>query len=438
MSDDWEQNGMSDENQIKPLANNGLEGDQTNPEQKVIEASPYNIEDPLNEGEESFDVISFKTVDEIEKSIVESPFRAIYQTNNFLLPQIQDVVDESKTVNLRPEYQRRSRWTNKQKSLLIESFLLNVPVPPIFLFEADFARYEVMDGQQRLLAIREFFANQVKLTSLSILSPLNGRRYADLPPRTKRTLERASLSAIVLLKEARSALRDAHSERVLELKRFVFERLNTGGKHLNPQEIRNAVFSGMFNELVIDLARHPTFTEIWGIPAYHSYSDEEYESPDRKKNTLYRTMGDCQIVLRFFALRQRDAIKGSMRSILDKCMERHVADTEQEISQYRFAFENTLGLCSLLFDGKPFRLTFDSPPSESMYDAVMAAVDELYPEAESLIYAKAHVQRRYWQALSSSEQISRFSGRANTAADIRQRISSMTELLRSAIRDAGF
>jgi hypothetical protein len=181
-----------------------------------------------DEGE--FDIISFKTVEEIEKSIVESPFRAIYQTNNFLLPQIKDVIDESRTVNLRPEYQRRSRWTNKQKSLLIESFLLNIPVPPIFLFEGDLARYEVMDGQQRLLAVREFFSNQVRLSSLSVLAPLNGRRYSQLPSRTKRTLDRASLSAIVLLKESRTALRDANSSRVLELKKFVFERLNTGGK----------------------------------------------------------------------------------------------------------------------------------------------------------------------------------------------------------------
>jgi hypothetical protein len=174
-----------------------------------------------DETDSDFDIISFKTVEEIERSIVDSPFRAIYQSNNFLLPQIKDVVDESRTVNLRPEYQRRSRWTPKQKSLLIESFLLNIPVPPIFLFEADFARYEVMDGQQRLLAIREFLSNQFKLSSLSVLAPLNGRTYAQLPPRTKRTLDRASLSATVLLKESRASLRDANTSRVLELKKFV-------------------------------------------------------------------------------------------------------------------------------------------------------------------------------------------------------------------------
>lgn len=177
------------------------------------------------ESEADFNVISFQTVEEIEKSIIETPFRAIYQTNNFLLPQIKDVIDESRTVNLRPEYQRRARWSNRQKSLLIESFLLNIPVPPIFLFEGDFARYEVMDGQQRLISIREFLSNQFRLSSLTVLAPLNGRNYAQLPPRTKRTLERASLSAIVLLKESRAALQDATSKRVLELKEICVRTL---------------------------------------------------------------------------------------------------------------------------------------------------------------------------------------------------------------------
>jgi hypothetical protein len=67
----------------------------------------------------------------------------------------------------------------------------------------------------------------------------------------------------VLLKESRAALRDAASSRVLELKKFVLERLNTGGKQLNPQEIRNAIYSGQFNDLIISLTRNKVFTDVW-------------------------------------------------------------------------------------------------------------------------------------------------------------------------------
>ncbi|TPK55306.1 DUF262 domain-containing protein [Mesorhizobium sp. B2-4-9] len=395
--------------------------------------------DDTEEADSDFNVISFKTVDEIEKSIVDSPFRAIYQTNNFLLPQIKDVVDESKTVNLRPEYQRRSRWTNKQKSLLIESFLLNIPVPPIFLFEGDFARYEVMDGQQRLLAIREFFANQFKLSSLGVLAPLVGRTYASLPPRTKRTLERASLSAIVLLKESRASLRDANTNRVLELKKFVFERLNTGGKKLNAQEIRNAVYSGVFNDTIISLTRTPAFTRIWGIPPYSAeYTEADYESPERKKNALYQTMGDCQIVLRYFALQNDKGIKGSMRSILDKCMEANLDMTSAQGSIISKQFSERLTFADALFDGAPFRLSPGDTErrSESMYDAVMIAIDRLWARRNDLIAAKQAIQTAYWAALDSPEKIEQFTGRANTAADIRARITAMEELFKASVKNA--
>ncbi|MFH1797449.1 MAG: DUF262 domain-containing protein [Pseudomonadota bacterium] len=392
------------------------------------------------ESEPDFGIISFTTVEEIEKSIVETPFRAIYQTNNFLLPQILDVLDESRTVNLRPEYQRRSRWTNKQKSLLIESFLLNIPIPPIFLFEGDFARYEVMDGQQRLLAIREFLTNQFKLSSLTVLAPLNGRSFAQLPPRTKRTLERASLSAIVLLKESRTALRDSTTSRILELKKFVFERLNTGGKQLNAQEIRNAIYSGKFNDLIIRLARDPLFTEIWDIPPYSTDGGEgDYESPERKKNSLYKSMGDCQIVLRFFALRDEERIKGSMRSILDARMEDWMEMDDDAAATAAKDFLERLNLAHKLFDSKPFRLTNIEPskPSESMYDAVMIAVDRLWKEKEKLLASKPQVAIRYWAALDTAEKIEQFSGRANTASDIKKRITAMTTMFAEAIKDAG-
>jgi hypothetical protein len=112
------------------------------------------------------------------------------------------MIEKREAINLRPEYQRRLRWTNAQKSKLIESLLLNIPVPPVFFYEADAARYEVMDGQQRLNTIRDFFAGDFALSSLKVLKPLNGLRYTKCPPRVKRTLDRATISAIVLLMES--------------------------------------------------------------------------------------------------------------------------------------------------------------------------------------------------------------------------------------------
>ena len=91
-----------------------------------------------------------------DEFFAKNAFRIVYRTNNFFLPQVKDLIEKGEVLNLRPEYQRRLRWSKPQKSKLIESLLLNIPVPPVFLYESAAARYEVMDGQQRLNAVREF------------------------------------------------------------------------------------------------------------------------------------------------------------------------------------------------------------------------------------------------------------------------------------------
>ena len=98
-----------------------------------------------------------------DEFFAKNAFRIVYQTNNFFLPQIRDLIDKGEVLNLRPEYQRRLRWSTTQKSKLIESFLLNIPVPPVFFYESEAARYEVMDGQQRLNAVKEFIAGDFAL-----------------------------------------------------------------------------------------------------------------------------------------------------------------------------------------------------------------------------------------------------------------------------------
>ena len=83
--------------------------------------------------------------------------RIVVQRNDFLVPNILQMVKNREILNLAPPYQRRKRWDETKKSHLIESLLMNIPIPPVFLYEQDLARYEVMDGQQRLDAIRGFF-----------------------------------------------------------------------------------------------------------------------------------------------------------------------------------------------------------------------------------------------------------------------------------------
>jgi hypothetical protein len=128
------------------------------------------------------------TAKEIERKFSQTAFRLTQERNDFLLPQILDFVQNKKWVNLRPDYQRRLVWDDTKRSLFIESLLLNVPVPPVFLYEWELSRYEVVDGQQRLNSVVDFYQNAFSLKGLEKWSELNGLRYRGLPETIKRGL----------------------------------------------------------------------------------------------------------------------------------------------------------------------------------------------------------------------------------------------------------
>src|SRR5262245_38143084 len=83
-------------------------------------------------------------------------------------------------IKLNPDFQRRDRWDEKRQSRLIESLIMNVPIPPVFLGEDEYGQYVVLDGRQRLTAISDFLNNDLELRNLQVWDELNGKRYADL------------------------------------------------------------------------------------------------------------------------------------------------------------------------------------------------------------------------------------------------------------------
>jgi hypothetical protein len=367
-----------------------------------------------------------------DEFFAKNAFRIVYQTNNFFLPQIKDLIDKGEVLNLRPEYQRRLRWSTVQKSKLIESLLLNIPVPPVFLYESDAARYEVMDGQQRLNTVREFIAGDWALTSLTVLKPLNGLRYFRCPPRIKRALDRASISAIVLLLES-EAEKPQGGLTLTDIRRFIFDRLNTGGTRLNPQEIRNALNPGPFNKAVIELTRFRLFTDVFGIPPYvEADPSEYYENPERQKNILYSTMGDCQLVLRYFALKDDDNIRGSMKSMLDRAMEREA--TEAEAALLKKEYQDRFTFLYELFDGRPFVLPPDEKGrvrvSAAIYDSAMVAVSDLWAAQDEIMKDRDAVKARMLSATGDEAVVKILTGQGNTAKAVKERIELMRQILR--------
>ena len=176
--------------------------------------------------------------DEINEKYKKGEIRIVTEQARYPLDSIPTMLDSKKYI-LDPEYQRRKRWDDARKSKLIESFIMNVPIPPIFLYEIDYSIYEVMDGQQRLTAIYDFYKGKFKLQELEYWQELEGRNYQNLPEQVRRGIDRRYLSSIILLQETAKSQKEAEY-----LKQIVFERLNSGGEQLTPQETRNALQNG--------------------------------------------------------------------------------------------------------------------------------------------------------------------------------------------------
>jgi len=356
-------------------------------------------------------------VEEIEKKLRNGIFNLIQERNDFLLPQVLDFVKVKQWMNIQPEYQRRRVWDIKRKSQFIESLLMNVPIPPIFLLEWEYGRYEVMDGQQRLDAIISFYSNEYKLAGLNYWSELNGLSYNQFLPIVKRALDRRRISATTIMTE--SVVNDDDK---LDLRRLVFERLNTGGMKLNSQEIRNCIYSGKFNNLIVELSGNELFTKAWNIPSHEDNINEGAITNILSNNTLFRRMGDCEIVLRFFALFESKHVKGSLKTMMDGAMNRRLDITDDEIGELRESFINSLKLMNEVFGEKMFQISDSTTgkltQSINYYDAMIVIFHDFRAKSIEIIEKKEVISQAIHDLIAIPENYENLVNRRGSAVEI--------------------
>lgn len=394
--------------------------------------------------------------EEINKKYVAGEARVITENGSIKLPLLNGMF---KTVNyiLQPNYQRRITWNNKKRSKLIESFIMNIPVPPVFLYETDFGVYQVMDGLQRISTIIDFFDNGFKLEGLLEWSELNGRYYNELPQKIKEGIERRQLSVITLLKESAK-----NTEQEANMKKMVFERLNTGGVKLEQQEVRNALYPGKFNDMCLELSENAIFRKLWGIEVSNTaiatqsdIIDDELEDGDIEaddvaveidgmsianisNNKLFVRMYDVELVLRFFAMRNIENYNMQLSKFLDLYLENANKLSENDLEILREKFISLMTKVDYLFGNKAFCKYVKSgdswgwtKPQKMIFDSLMLAIEsvDIDMDIENMSMERnVEILKQMYENSGSQ-----FNGKKQSKADIEERVEIFIDLIHNIV-----
>ena len=223
----------------------------------------------------------------IEPNLVEIVDAKISQVRTKSLDmsfnELLDMYEDGELI-ISPDYQRLFRWEDGKQSRFIETLILELPLPPIFVIEIEDGRYELIDGLQRVSSYLRFRGelkgwNKLKLESCDIIPELNGYTYEEFPSTIKFKLKRNFIRVEVLRKESD-----------INLRYHMFKRLNSGGEILSQQEIRNCtirILNPQINEFIIDMSNNINYKNT-----ISKLSDDDVE---KKRNE--------ELILRFFTLK---------------------------------------------------------------------------------------------------------------------------------------
>jgi hypothetical protein len=245
-------------------------------------------------------------------------------------------------------FQRRFVWTRPQMDKFIESLLLGLPVPGIFLVRDKSNKLLVLDGQQRLRTLQAFYrgihgGREYKLKHVQ--SPFRNQSYEDLDDEDRRRLDDSIIHATVLRQDFPSDSQDAVYS--------IFERLNTGGSPLQPQEIRIALYNGSFLRVISWLNENEDWRELYG-PISPRFKDHE-------------------LILRVLALyEEASSYTRPVKGFLNRYLRENRDRTADECAELTELFARAAALIHNSIGPKAFRPV--RPLNAAVLDSVMVGV----------------------------------------------------------------
>lgn len=345
----------------------------------------------------------------IEAKFSKAQDELVLQHSDLSLKSVTDMIDIG-SIDISPKYQRRERWSEQEESELIESFIMNIPIPPIYLAEDQYGIYSVIDGKQRLTAIHRFLTNRLKLQKLELFQELEGKFFKDLPLSLANALAiRPYLRVVTLLRQSNS-----------ELKHEVFLRLNKAGVPLNSQEIRNVAFRGDLNDMLFDVSENNTLRKMLKFS---------------KASSMYREMTDVQFVLRFFTIKHFwQNFPGNMDKAMDSFMSSHINMGKKIIDEMKDDYLRSLNFCDKVWGEKSFkRLDKSTRVIQGMYDIQMVCPSMLTnAEYDNAINKPNAVTQALVDALNNNDEflhaVTQFT---SNPTNVQYRISAFLNILKS-------
>lgn len=307
--------------------------------------------------------------------------RLVTQPYDFSVSSLVDDIDAGRLL-LRMEYQRSYVWDDAKASRLIESLLLNVPIPVCYFAENEDGTLEVVDGQQRLQSIWRFISTEaaahdrLTLRGTTVLQELNGKQFRQLAQRDQRRISNRTIRCIVITE-------DSHPD----IKFDVFERLNTGAVRLSDQELRNSIYRGPLNDRLKEAAEYPAFKRALA-------------------GQLEARMDDAELVLRFVALADRlTAYKPPLRQFLNEYM-REYRENAGHIDGLIMAFQRAAETTEALFGDKAYRRSnrmgsAGRTVNKALFDTVMLSLH--FADQDAVLARRAEVLDAFERMLDDED-----------------------------------
>lgn len=307
-----------------------------------------------------------------DRKVVTQPYDLAIDA---IVSQVKSSILFLRPLSARPKFQRQYVWSDTLASRLVESVLLNVPVPPCYLSENDDNELDVIDGQQRIYSLYRFVENQFTLKGLEALPEFENRRFFELPSKEQRKIRTHTLRCVVITNESHP-----------EIKFDVFERLNTSTMPLNAQELRNCVSRGALNDLLAELS----FDEKWLMIRGR-------KSPDRR-------LADEEMILRFFSFQIQDRVdyKTPLKTWLNDAAKAGRKLSDRRIEDLRKTWSNAIDASLTWFTPSTcFRRPGGTAINRALFDLTMYTASKV--DLEKASRKKDAFNRAYSEILSNEE-----------------------------------